>query len=105
MQRTKIRRQQSELQVLKQSFVRLGIEDQVKVLKTIVAIDPRLSKHHTRGYLHRCPNGHWYIIGECGRAMEQSRCPDCGETIGGGSHQLSSGNVRITTEEADRFGI
>ena len=105
MQREKIRRQQSELQVLKQRFDRLPIEDQIRLLRTVVAVDPRISVNQTRGHLYRCPNGHWYIIGECGGAMEQSRCPDCGATIGGGHHQLSSGNARITAEEADRFGL
>ncbi|XP_074870414.1 E3 ubiquitin-protein ligase RNF213 isoform X2 [Carettochelys insculpta] len=39
---------------------------------------------HLRWYL--CPNGHPCTIGECGRPMEQSRCVDCGATIGGSHH-------------------
>ncbi|CAG8549519.1 18024_t:CDS:1, partial [Rhizophagus irregularis] len=38
-----------------------------------------------------------YTIGECGGAMQLSRCPDCHEQIGGGDHQLTSGN-RINSE-------
>jgi hypothetical protein len=30
-----------------------------------------------------CPNGHYYVIGECGGAMEKSKCPECKEEIGG----------------------
>ena len=35
-----------------------------------------------------CSNGHPYVIGECGGAMETSKCPDCNEQVGGGSHHL-----------------
>ena len=45
-----------------------------------------------RGHLYYCPEGHPYVIGECGGAMESSRCPECGATIGGGGHQLAQGN-------------
>ena len=29
-----------------------------------------------------CPNGHMYMIGECGKPMEEAKC-HCGATIGG----------------------
>ncbi|XP_030230319.1 NFX1-type zinc finger-containing protein 1 isoform X5 [Gadus morhua] len=44
------------------------------------------------GHWYKCPNGHIYIITECGGAMESRRCPDCDATIGGQSHALASGN-------------
>lgn len=28
--------------------------------------------------------------------MERSKCPECGETIGGGSHRLEEGNAVAT---------
>ena len=104
LQKGKIKRQQSELHVLKQRLAGLSIEEQMRLLSTVVASDPRMDPHHTRGYLHRCPNGHFYIIGECGGAMQQSHCPECGATIGGSHHRLASGNTRVTAEEANRFG-
>jgi len=36
-----------------------------------------------RGHWFTCPNGHIFSIGECGGAMQQSRCNECGEMIGG----------------------
>jgi hypothetical protein len=39
-----------------------------------------------------CRNGHPYVIGECGGAMQISTCPECKETIGGQSHALAVGN-------------
>jgi hypothetical protein len=45
-----------------------------------------------RGHLHQCPNGHYFVIGECGGAMQESRCVECGAAVGGRSHQLAAGN-------------
>ncbi|CAJ1050338.1 NFX1-type zinc finger-containing protein 1 isoform X2 [Xyrichtys novacula] len=45
-----------------------------------------------QGHWYKCPNGHVYIITECGGAMESRRCPDCDAVIGGASHRLASGN-------------
>jgi hypothetical protein len=35
------------------------------------------------GHWFECPNGHPYVIGECGGAMEKSLCPECKAEIGG----------------------
>ena len=40
-----------------------------------------------------CPNGHPYFIGECGRAMEISRCVECNEIVGGSQHLLQPSNA------------
>ena len=45
-----------------------------------------------KGRWFKCPNGHYYCIGECGGAMEEARCPECGATIGGQSHRLREDN-------------
>ena len=37
--------------------------------------------------------GHIYAIGECGQAMEESKCPECKSSIGGQSHQLNATNT------------
>jgi hypothetical protein len=31
--------------------------------------------------------------GECGGAMQQSTCPECGEVVGGGAHRLAADNA------------
>ena len=36
----------------------------------------------SRGHWFQCKNGHVYAIGECGGAMEESKCPECKEVIG-----------------------
>ena len=46
----------------------------------------------TKGHWFKCPKGHFYCIGECGGAMEASKCPECGSVIGGQNHSLAEGN-------------
>ena len=46
----------------------------------------------TTGHWYQCPNGHPYVIGEGGGAMEVSRCPECGPPIGGQNHALIDSN-------------
>jgi len=45
------------------------------------------------GHWYRCPNGHYYTIGDCGMAMQQSRCIECGAVIGGLNHQTHELNT------------
>ena len=58
-------------------------EEKIKIVSAI-----GLSK----GHWYKCPNGHYYCIGECGGATQRSQCPDCGSTIGGEGHRLAEGN-------------
>ncbi len=57
---------------------------------------------YLQNHLYRCPNGHVYLIGECGQAMQASLCPECGAGIGGGNHSLNPTNYRAT-ETLDRM--
>ncbi len=45
-----------------------------------------------RGHVYQCPNGHMYVIGNCGGAMQRARCMECGAPIGGQSHELEAAN-------------
>ncbi|KAL5536591.1 hypothetical protein ACEPAF_413 [Sanghuangporus sanghuang] len=44
------------------------------------------------GHFYQCSNGHPFVIGDCGGAMQTTRCPECYELIGGSNHSLVSGN-------------
>ncbi|XP_028391771.1 NFX1-type zinc finger-containing protein 1-like isoform X2 [Dendronephthya gigantea] len=46
----------------------------------------------TKGHWFKCPNGHFYAIGECGGATERGVCPECHEVIGGEHHTLEASN-------------
>ena len=71
-----------------------GISDAQVDAELLELTQEVVNKGRDKGYWFLCPNGHRYLIGECGGAMERSRCPDCGESVGGGSHQLTAGNRR-----------
>jgi hypothetical protein len=45
---------------------------------------------------YKCPNGHIYTIGDCGGAMQEANCPECGATIGGAGHHSAAGNAAAT---------
>ncbi|XP_034726304.1 NFX1-type zinc finger-containing protein 1 isoform X2 [Etheostoma cragini] len=63
----------------------LGInEEERKMIVSTMGMRP--------GHWYKCPNGHVYLIDDCGGAMVSRRCPDCEATIGGGNHRLASGN-------------
>lgn len=53
-----------------------------------------------RGHWYICPNGHTFVITECGGAMQVGRCNECGAQIGGMSHQLLGSNARARDFEA-----
>ncbi|XP_062987456.1 NFX1-type zinc finger-containing protein 1-like [Elgaria multicarinata webbii] len=44
------------------------------------------------GRWYTCPKGHLYTVGQCGRPMEESRCPECRSAIGGQNHNANPGN-------------
>eukprot|EP00486_Rosalina_sp_Unknown_P006817 CAMPEP_0201579146 /NCGR_PEP_ID=MMETSP0190_2-20130828/26505_1 /ASSEMBLY_ACC=CAM_ASM_000263 /TAXON_ID=37353 /ORGANISM="Rosalina sp." /LENGTH=165 /DNA_ID=CAMNT_0048013201 /DNA_START=84 /DNA_END=578 /DNA_ORIENTATION=- len=44
---------------------------------------------------YSCPNGHLYTIGECRMAVMMSKCPECGEQIGGRFHRHLDTNLRV----------
>lgn len=71
----------------------LGISD--KERKEILAAMVGIQK----GGWYKCPNGHLYCIGECGGAMQLSKCPECNATIGGEQHRLVADNS-VATEMA-----
>ncbi|CAI5474011.1 unnamed protein product [Closterium sp. Yama58-4] len=55
------------------------------------------------GHWYRCRNGHVYAIGECGGAMEESSCPECGEVVGGTSHRLREASSPSTAMIKPRY--
>ncbi|OJJ46123.1 hypothetical protein ASPZODRAFT_2059234 [Penicilliopsis zonata CBS 506.65] len=52
------------------------------------------------GHWYYCQNGHPFTIGECGGAMQLSRCPECGAQVGGEHHRTVDGVRRAEDLEA-----
>ena len=47
--------------------------------------------------------GHIYCITECGGAMEEGRCPECGSSIGGHDHRLRHDNQLASEMDGARY--
>ncbi|KAG8191754.1 hypothetical protein JTE90_008817 [Oedothorax gibbosus] len=56
----------------------------------------------SKGHWYQCPNGHVYCITECGGAMQESKCNECGENIGGAQHRILSTNRVATAMDGAR---
>ncbi|XP_031618979.1 NFX1-type zinc finger-containing protein 1 [Contarinia nasturtii] len=69
------------------SGIGISVEEKEMILKAMGL---------SRGHWYKCQNGHVYAIGECGGAMQRSKCPECGQGIGGTSHTLDRGNAVAT---------
>ncbi|XP_057290514.1 E3 ubiquitin-protein ligase rnf213-alpha-like isoform X3 [Hydractinia symbiolongicarpus] len=54
--------------------------------------------------LHKCPQGHAYVITECGRAATRSICPECRSGIGGVNHQIDPGNTIVQNRDLTQPG-
>ncbi|CAG0889862.1 unnamed protein product, partial [Darwinula stevensoni] len=87
---------QKELDAASRSSGGLGIsiEERVMILKAI---------NLGQGHWYKCPNGHIYAIGECGGAMQESRCNECGARIGGERHRLVSDNAHAGEMDGSQF--
>jgi len=67
------------------SNVGLGISDRErKMIVTAMGMK--------QGHWFKCPNGHIYCITECGGAMQESFCNECGAPIGGRNHFIRDDN-------------
>jgi hypothetical protein len=73
-----------------QDRVRLGTISREEVADVVKAMSIGGYNYGTSASSHwyQCPNGHPYFIGECGGAMQESTCNECGESIGGAGHFL-----------------
>ncbi|KAJ5385775.1 hypothetical protein N7509_008316 [Penicillium cosmopolitanum] len=57
----------------------------------MAVLNAMASEFRGTGHWYYCENGHPFTIGECGGAMELSRCPDCGSAVGGRNHRTAGG--------------
>lgn len=70
-------------------------------MRMVVAAMER--EFRSTGHWYRCVNGHPFTVGECGRPMQESRCPQCGAAVGGQHHQEAAGVTRAGDIETE-FG-
>jgi hypothetical protein len=89
-----------EVQLLRRKMVRIAQEArritfyQTVSIKELRAIKTAMQEGFSgSGHWYRCVNGHSYAIGECGTAVEQTRCPECGAPVGGANFTFVEGTV------------
>ncbi|KAL4909215.1 hypothetical protein BDW74DRAFT_187491 [Aspergillus multicolor] len=56
------------------------------------------------GHWYYCGNGHPFTIGECGGAIQESLCPECGAPVGGRQHRVVDGVTRADDLEESAPG-
>ncbi|KAK3600077.1 hypothetical protein CHS0354_016454, partial [Potamilus streckersoni] len=54
--------------------------------------------------IYRCPNGHPYMIGNCGRPAQAAACRECGAQIGGLNYTLLPGNTPDNQQDMTETG-
>jgi len=54
------------------------------------------------GHWFKCPLGHYYAIGECGGAMQTSKCIECGSIVGGERYRLVQDNAHAPEMDNSR---
>ncbi|OAX35179.1 hypothetical protein K503DRAFT_868436 [Rhizopogon vinicolor AM-OR11-026] len=67
-------------------YQEVSLKEQMEIVRTF--------NFGSTGHFYNCANGHTYVIGECGGAVQRSICPECGSPVGGQSYQLDSTNTR-----------
>ncbi|XP_078487856.1 E3 ubiquitin-protein ligase rnf213-alpha-like [Ciona intestinalis] len=61
--------------------------------------------HNTSPKAYLCPEGHVYFIGECTNPVQEGKCPECGNKIGGQKYGLlHAGNTAGELTEASQAG-
>jgi hypothetical protein len=76
------------------NYLKLGVFDEIQYEEAAMVYKALLDANEFSGtgHAYRCSSNHLFFIGECGMAMQESTCPDCGEKIGGSNHTLNGTN-------------
>ncbi|XP_052216221.1 E3 ubiquitin-protein ligase rnf213-alpha-like isoform X4 [Dreissena polymorpha] len=91
-------------------FVELSNGDEDIEMMFLPAMEDPIENHPilhaaaSEEHVYLCPNGHPYLIGECGRPWTKSKCTDCGATIGGESHRRYKNNKHDTSAVGHTLG-
>ncbi|CAF0704523.1 unnamed protein product [Brachionus calyciflorus] len=79
----------------KQSFIPCMPQDSIFDMLNAV----RQSGRNENPTLYACPNGHPYILFDCGRPWVVMKCSTCNENIGGTQHTLLPRNTRLDNQD------
>uniref|UniRef100_U9TFE0 RZ-type domain-containing protein n=1 Tax=Rhizophagus irregularis (strain DAOM 181602 / DAOM 197198 / MUCL 43194) TaxID=747089 RepID=U9TFE0_RHIID len=72
------------------------------VLNAVAATEKTNTNKLTR-YVCKC--GYKYFIANCGGAVITSKCPECGNTIGGAGHKPAEGNTILDNKPVAQLSV
>jgi len=67
--------------------------------KALIEAGENIWRH--RSHWYKCSCEHQFFIGECGKAMEESKCNNCGKLIGGQNHDLNEHTTLVEDGDTD----
>ncbi|CCT63148.1 uncharacterized protein FFUJ_00231 [Fusarium fujikuroi IMI 58289] len=73
--------------------------EELAAIRSAIVSGPQGMATHS-GHWYNCVNSHPFAVGDCGMPMEEARCPECDEPIGGSRHRLVQGVTRAEEMEA-----
>ncbi|KAF6041607.1 hypothetical protein EB796_000120 [Bugula neritina] len=74
-------------------FLPTMVDNQVEAMREVIRVALQTNNENPTAY--KCPNGHPYYIGNCGRPVFSTICPECGANIGGRGYAAQAANARL----------
>ncbi|KAK3096790.1 hypothetical protein FSP39_003301 [Pinctada imbricata] len=90
-----LRRIATQPQRMKNAMLPTMPQDDVAEIKEALLAARGQNGGDNNPMFYRCPNGHPYVIGDCGRPYYEGKCKECGAQIGGRHHEAFPGNVKV----------
>ncbi|XP_060586335.1 E3 ubiquitin-protein ligase rnf213-alpha-like [Ruditapes philippinarum] len=79
-------------------------DDLEDVKEALLAARNQVRGADSNPVFYRCPNGHVYVVGDCGRPTFVTNCPTCGAVIGGDNHIPKPGNIKDNSNDNTKTG-
>jgi hypothetical protein len=85
------------------SFILSCCSDIESMVLNAVAATEKTNTNKLTRYVCKC--GYKYFIANCGKADETSKCPECGNMIGGENHQSAAGNTMLDNRPVAQLSV
>ena len=72
--------------------------EEAMVMSALAQGDKNGAGQHTKYVRYQCPCGFKYMVGECGKTMQVSKCPSCKNDIGGQDHKELPGQKKLDAQ-------
>jgi hypothetical protein len=86
-------------ETMKNAYLPAMPQDELDEISEILA-----QSDSRKAVFYCCPNGHPYVIGDCGKPWVEGVCPACNAIIGGKGHELVESNSLIFCDDEKQKG-